>query len=105
MRELSRRGDLSPSYVSDILAGRQEPGVKFYVGIAKAFGLTMTEVERLAQNGEIPSKPAEIVKEISQLAQELPDEEKRLVYDFAKWRVQIIKERKSNEQKGTSHDY
>lgn len=97
MRELARRGDLAATYVSNVLSGKQEPGPKFYMGVSKAFGLTMTQVERLAQAGEIPSKPAEIVNEITQLAQELPDEEKRLVYDFAKWRVEIIKHRKSNE--------
>lgn len=93
MRELARRSDLAPTYVSNVLSGKQEPGAKFYIGVAKAFNLTLAQVKRLDQTGDIPSESAQIVSEISQLAQELPDEEKRLAYDFIKWRLQLSRER------------
>ncbi len=54
MRELSRRAGLSAPYISNVLAGKQEPGMKFYQGIGKAFDLTLSQVERLDSEGIAP---------------------------------------------------
>jgi len=54
VRELARRAEVSQSYTSRVLSGKQEPGAKFYRGIAKAFDLTMDQVERLDREGVEP---------------------------------------------------
>lgn len=54
VRELGRRAGLSHGYVSNVLTGRQEPGAKFYRGIAKAFDLTIDQIERLDREGIEP---------------------------------------------------
>jgi len=54
VRELARRAEVSQSYTSRVLSGKQEPGAKFYRGIAKAFDLAVSEVERLDREGVEP---------------------------------------------------
>ena len=47
-RELGRRSGLSPTTISDILAGKTNPGFDFCRGIATAFGAPPERVLRLA---------------------------------------------------------
>lgn len=54
MRELGRRSGLSGSFISRVLDQKNEPGDKFYRGIAKAFDLTADAVERLDRDGVQP---------------------------------------------------
>jgi len=48
IRELARRSDLSPSTVSEILNRNTQPGLKFYLGMSKAFKVPRQWVFRLA---------------------------------------------------------
>lgn len=54
MREFCRRSGLSSGYASEVISGKVNPGPKFYQGVVKAFDLTLTQVERLDQEGIEP---------------------------------------------------
>ncbi len=50
--EAARRGEISASLVQQVMSGTTKPGKRFYRGIARAFGLPVEEVMRLA--GDLP---------------------------------------------------
>ena len=56
MRELSKRSGLSSSYVSNVVMGKRQPGIKFYQGISRAFGVSMDSIERLDREGIEPGQ-------------------------------------------------
>jgi len=93
IRELSRRGEFSQSYISAVLSGKQDPGPKSYQGISKAFGITLESVERLDNEGEVPESrlndPA--LKELLELAQSLPLSDLQEVLDYASYRLKKSK--------------
>lgn len=88
MRELGRRGSLNPSYISGVLSGKQEPGPKFYQGVAKAFDMTLEAIEQLDRDGTLPHNRAseQIYQDLAEVAKKLPDEELREVLDYALYR-------------------
>jgi transcriptional regulator with XRE-family HTH domain len=47
MRELSRRSNLSISFISAIVSGDKEPGAKLFLGLSRAFGIPIDEIERI----------------------------------------------------------
>lgn len=93
MRELARRGKISPATVSKVLSGEENPGAKFYQGVARAFGVTLESVERLERDGTIPQSllndPA--YRDLIELAQELTDEDLSDVLDYATYRLRRSK--------------
>lgn len=52
--QLAQRAGLSGGYIRNVLSGRRQPGAKFYRGIAKAFDVTMDQIELLDQEGIEP---------------------------------------------------
>lgn len=52
--ELARQAGLDPSFISNVLSGKREPGAKFYLGMAKAFDIPITAIERLDKYGVEP---------------------------------------------------
>jgi len=54
-KELARRSGMSPAAVSQVMTGRQRPGVEFCLGVSDAFKEPPTKVFRLA--GLLPSSP------------------------------------------------
>lgn len=62
--ELARRAGLSPAGVSQVMAGRQNPGVDFCRGVARAFNEPAVKVFRLAEL--LPAEPEqdEMLEEI-----------------------------------------
>lgn len=95
MSELARRGELNQSYVSSVLSGKSQPGSKFYVGISKAFEIPLDQIERLDREGIAPGQQVPD-SELAQLIGQLPDEEKQYLYEFAQWRLKVVKERKQD---------
>jgi transcriptional regulator with XRE-family HTH domain len=75
MRELSRRSGLSISYVSAIVSGDKEPGAKLFLGLSKAFGIPINEIERKATGKEFMTDWLDDLKQIR---------EKKLEYDLPK---------------------
>jgi transcriptional regulator with XRE-family HTH domain len=49
MRELSRRANLSISYVSAIISGDKEPGAKLFLGLAQSFDIPINDIQRIAK--------------------------------------------------------
>lgn len=93
MRELARRGDLNSSYISQVLAGKKEPGAKFYQGVAKAFGVPLESVERFDRNGDTPQSRLDHpkFKELVEIAQKLTIEDLQEVLDYAVYRLRKSK--------------
>lgn len=93
MRELGRRGDLNSSYISAVLSGKQEPGPKFYQGIAKAFEVTLESVEQLDRQGEIPQSRLDhpTFRQLMEVAQKLNLEDLQEVLDYAIHRLRKSK--------------
>ena len=52
MAELARRADLTRATVGDVLGGRTRPGLRWYIGVARALGCSVDHLLRLA--GELP---------------------------------------------------
>lgn len=59
--ELARRADISQSSVSNVLTGKQIPGLEFCKGVAKALDLPADRLLRLA--GHLDYMPEEVVEE------------------------------------------
>jgi transcriptional regulator with XRE-family HTH domain len=54
-KELARRSGMSPAAVSQVMTGRQRPGVEFCLGVSDALKEPPTKVFRLA--GLLPDNP------------------------------------------------
>lgn len=59
--ELARRADISQSSVSNVLTGKQIPGLEFCKGVAKALGVRPEEL--LQRAGHLPPMPTPVVEE------------------------------------------
>jgi transcriptional regulator with XRE-family HTH domain len=59
--ELARRAGISQSSVSNVLTGKQVPGLEFCKGVAKALDMQPEEMLRLA--GHLPPMPEPVVEE------------------------------------------
>jgi len=88
MRELARRGDISPTAISDVLSKKRDPGAKFFQAMSKAFGVTLDSVERLEQVGTIPQNrlnDPDLV-DLMELAQKLSADDLSEVLYYATYR-------------------
>ena len=59
--ELARRAGISQSSVSNVLTGKQIPGLEFCKGVAKALGVRTEEL--LQRAGHLPPMPEPVVEE------------------------------------------
>ena len=50
--ELARRAELAQPTVADVLNGKKRPGLRWYIGVARALGCSVDHLLRLA--GELP---------------------------------------------------
>ncbi|MCB9105851.1 MAG: helix-turn-helix transcriptional regulator [Anaerolineales bacterium] len=82
---LAKRMGISHSYLSNVLSGNKEPGSKFYLGVAKAFNLSVEAVERMDKLGQAPDEMSdeELIEELLTLARRLARPERRQLVDFA----------------------
>jgi len=94
MRELSRRGDISITSVSQVLSGKAEPGPKFFQGVSRAFGVTLESVERLEFAGTIPENRLNEpdLKDLIEIAQKLTNEDLSEVLYYAIYRYKHPKQ-------------
>ena len=80
MRELARRAELSPTTISEVVAGRAKPGLEFCKGVARAFHVAPADVLRMA--GLLPYIPADVHQNDELLyyfTQLPPDDRQRLI--------------------------
>ena len=92
MRELARRAKIDPSTVSKILSGEENPGPKFYQGIARAFSLPLESIERLDREGINPLTAISdsFTDDLIAISQNLPEQAKKELLLFAhylSWRI------------------
>ena len=95
--ELGRRAGLSSGGVSVVMSGRQNPGFEFCVKVAEAFGEPPETILRLA--GLLPPLPAAEGEGISkeelwEIVKNMSVEERRNVFEYARWRLQREQEEK-----------
>jgi transcriptional regulator with XRE-family HTH domain len=93
MRELARRASIDPSTISKVLSGEENPGPKFYQGVARAFGVTLESVERLDRDGIIPRNRIDDpdYKDLMEIAQNLTDDDLHEVLDYATYKLKKSK--------------
>ncbi|MGQ9502483.1 MAG: helix-turn-helix domain-containing protein [Anaerolineae bacterium] len=88
LRRLAREAGLTPAQVSEVLSGHSRPGIRFYLGMWRAFHVSVDYLLQLA--GELPPGPEEnpTLRELIELARRLPAEVQAEVYRYCLWRSQ-----------------
>lgn len=109
MRELGRRSGLSHPYISNVLAGKQEPGIKFYQGMSKAFDLTLSQVERLDREGVAPNDLESLddtltLKEAWEAMNRLSSEEQKEVLRYMNYLISLEKSGSLPDDEGDEGD-
>jgi transcriptional regulator with XRE-family HTH domain len=56
--ELARKAELAQPTVADVLNGKKRPGLRFYLGVARALGCSVDHLLRLA--GELPASVGKV---------------------------------------------
>lgn len=95
--ELARRGDISASLVSLVMGGSRDVTFNFCLGVAKALRLRPEEVLRRA--GLLPPLDVGNFEEMREIMGDLSPEEREQVFQYARWRRQIEKERGEKDKK------
>lgn len=87
--ELARQSGLASSTVSMALSSQTKPGLAFCVGVARAYGVPPEKVLRIAKllPMALELEDEEIQRLIS-LARSMPEDELKLVLEYAEWRYQ-----------------
>lgn len=82
---LAERMGISQPYLSEVLSNKKKPGAKFFLGVARAFGLSVDAVKAIDRTGQLPEDLSGegLLKELLELAKQLPDSERRILLDFA----------------------
>lgn len=84
------------------MTGRQNPGLDFCLKVAQALDETPDRVLRLA--GLLPPLAGSLgeaeLQEMAEMLKYLEDEERQLVFDFARWRLQEQRRRKLDPEGG-----
>jgi transcriptional regulator with XRE-family HTH domain len=88
VRDLAREAGLTPAQVSDVLSGKSNPGMRFYLGMWRAFHVSIDYLLQLA--GELPPGPEEnpTLMEIMEIARRLPPDLQEDVRQYSEWRSQ-----------------
>jgi transcriptional regulator with XRE-family HTH domain len=86
VRELAREAGLTAAQVSEVLAGKSRPGIRFYVGMWRAFHVSIDYLLQLA--GELPPGPEEnpTLMEIMEIARRLPPGLQEDLRRYSEWR-------------------
>jgi len=88
LRRLAREAGLTPAQVSEVLSGRSRPGIRFYLGMWRAFHVSVDYLLQLA--GELPPGPEEnpTLRALIELARRLPAEVQEELCRYCAWRSQ-----------------
>lgn len=87
VRQLARRAQLTPVQVSDVLNQKSRPGLRFYLGMWKAFGVSVDFLLGLA--GELPLREeTPTLSEIVARAKLLPPDLQEDLLRYVDWRSQ-----------------
>jgi transcriptional regulator with XRE-family HTH domain len=102
--ELARRAHMSPSQVSDIIAERNEPGLKFYINVAQALKIPLVTILRVA--GVLEPAPGQDASELELLElletmRKLPPEDRYEIFNYAAYRYALVQAGLSHQRMGT----
>lgn len=86
-RELARRAKVSQTSVSQAVSGERNVGWDFCAAIARPLGKTPEEVFYLAGLLPTPSDKSEVLKELTEVVNQLPENEQREVLKYARYRL------------------
>ena len=102
MRDLAREAEVTAAQVSDVLKGRSNPGVRFYIGHWRAFHVPVGCLLQLA--GKLPPGPEEnpTLMEITEIARRLPPDLQNDLKEYAKWRSRQAAEARPGTLVGSS---
>ncbi len=91
LREAARRSGLSPTLVSDVVAGRVSPGFDFCVAMARALDLPAEDLLRRA--GLLPEPPgfSPLAGEILELFAKLSAEDQQELIEIARLKLARIR--------------
>ncbi len=86
LRQLARESGLAPAQISEVLSGHSRPGMRFYLGMWRAFHVSIDYLLQLA--GELPPGPEEnpTLRELIELARRLPAEVQEDLRRYCEWR-------------------
>ena len=102
MRDLAREAEVTAAQVSDVLKGRSNPGIRFYLGLWRAFHVPVDYLLQLA--GELPPGPEEnpTLMEIIEIARRLPPDLQDDLKEYSEWRSRQAAEARPDTQAGSS---
>lgn len=88
VRELAREAGLTAAQVSEVLHGKSRPGIRFYLGMWRAFHVSIDYLLQLA--GELPPGPEAnpTLMEIIEIARRLPPGLQEDLLRYSEWRSQ-----------------
>lgn len=103
--ELARRAELAQPTVGDVLNGKTNPGLRFYIGMARALQVSVDHLLRLA--GDLPANVVSpedelTLAELLDVAKRLSPDERADLLEYALWRLR--REAKQAEQRGEQPD-
>ena len=89
-RELARRSGLSPTSISEVMAGKRGPGKKFCGAVAKAL---QVPPERILQEAGIIEPPPDtwLFNELVNVAKSLSEQNQRKLLEYAQFLLQTEK--------------
>ena len=86
-RELARRADLSPTSISEVMAGKRGPGRRFCQAVAKAL---QVPPERILQAAGIidPTPTTALFTELTNIAKSLNQQNQKKLVEYAQFLMQ-----------------
>lgn len=90
--DLAKKAGISKATISDISAGKIDPGFSVCIRLAKALSLPATEVLRVA--GLIPqiSVPNTALEKLTYIFEQLPDEQRKSFLEYGEFLLSRNKE-------------
>jgi transcriptional regulator with XRE-family HTH domain len=97
--EAARRGGISPSMFDKVINGYAKPGIRFIEGLAKAFGISTSEImSRYDKKGD----RANLMEQIEIMVRDLPENDQQEILEYARLRRRMAEERGKYEVKRTA---
>ncbi len=88
--ELGRRAEISKGIISPVLGNKRKPGMKFCLGVARAFGMPPEEVLQRAGLSYLKRNESPVTDELAKCASYLPKEDQDILLRLARM---MLKER------------
>ena len=87
LRELGRRSGIDHSILSKIFNGKREPNLPFYRDLAKAFGVSLEEILRIANELPSLSEGKVPLDKFLKITKQLTPDQRENVAEYALWLI------------------